>query len=117
MPPCLFDTTRYKRLSFGFCAAGSARAYYTLDSLGNVRPCNHSPTILGNIRTQSFAAIAHSTAMRAFMAARPAFCAGCALETECQGGCKAAAEACCGSVSEMDPFLRAFHTQARKPAV
>ncbi len=53
--------------------------------------------------------------MREFVAARPAFCSGCALEDECLGGCKAAAEACTGCVSEMDPFLAAFHDQARKP--
>ncbi|MFW6162260.1 MAG: radical SAM protein [Planctomycetota bacterium] len=115
MPPCLFDTERYERLTFGFCAAGTERAYYTLDPLGNVRPCNHSPTRLGNIRETSFADLAASEAMEAFMAARPAFCAGCALEEQCLGGCKAAAEACTGCVSAMDPFLAAFHDRARKP--
>ena len=54
MPPCLFDVSRYKRLTFGFCAAGTERAYYTIDPVGNVRPCNHTPTILGNIREKSF---------------------------------------------------------------
>jgi radical SAM protein with 4Fe4S-binding SPASM domain len=115
MPPCLFDTARYERLTFGFCAAGTERAYYTLDPLGNVRPCNHSPTILGNIRTASFAALAGGRAMREFAAARPDFCAGCTLEAKCLGGCKAAAEACCASVSAMDPFLQAYHTQAAHP--
>ncbi|HUU21017.1 MAG TPA: SPASM domain-containing protein, partial [Phycisphaerae bacterium] len=75
---------------------------------GNVRPCNHSPTILGNIREMPFAEMARGEAMAAFMNARPAFCAGCGLETTCQGGCKAAAEACGGSASAMDPFLAAF---------
>jgi radical SAM protein with 4Fe4S-binding SPASM domain len=117
MPPCLFDTQRYERLTFGFCAAGTQRAYYTLDPLGHVRPCNHSPTILGDIRTSSFAELADGGAMHAFMAARPDFCAGCGVEHQCQGGCKAAAEACCGSPSVMDPFLAAFHGSACRPAV
>ena len=115
MPPCLFDTKRYKRLTFGFCAAGTERAYYTLDPVGNVRPCNHSPTILGNIRQTTFAEMAAGEKMRAFMAARPAFCGGCRYELQCQGGCKAAAEACFGSASERDPFLAAFAGLARKP--
>jgi radical SAM protein with 4Fe4S-binding SPASM domain len=114
MPPCLFDTGRYKRLSFGFCAAGTERAYYTLDPLGNVRPCNHSTTILGNIRQGDFAEMAGSEAMRGFMAARPAICAGCRMEGECLGGCKASAEVCCGSTWAMDPFLAAYHSEARK---
>jgi len=113
MPPCLFDTARYKRLNFGFCAAGTERAYYTLDPLGNVRPCNHSPLILGNIREQGFWEMASSESMTEFCAARPTFCHGCQIETECQGGCKAAAEACYNSVSAKDPFLAAFHSQAK----
>ena len=115
MPPCLFDTGKYERLTFGFCAAGTERAYYTLDPLGNVRPCNHSPTILGNIREGSFWQMADSPAMRAFMAARPAFCGGCKLEMQCLGGCKAAAEACYADLSAPDPFLAAFGDQAVKP--
>jgi len=115
MPPCLFDTDRYQRLTFGFCAAGTERAYYTLDPIGNVRPCNHSPTILGNIRDGSFQEMAGGDAMRDFMSARPTFCGDCRLETECLGGCKAAAEACCGSPWEMDPFLAAYCRQADKP--
>jgi len=118
MPPCLFDTERYQRLTFGFCAAGTDRAYYTLDPLGNVRPCNHSPTILGSICTASFQELAESEMLRAFVAARPEWCSGCALEMECQGGCKAAAEACFGSAAVMDPFLAANCQRAvpRRPA-
>jgi radical SAM protein with 4Fe4S-binding SPASM domain len=114
MPPCLFDTSRYKRLSFGFCAAGTERAYYTLDPVGNVRPCNHSPTVLGNIREVSFESMCEGVVMKHFSAARPAFCSGCALEEKCLGGCKAAAEACFGDISAMDPFLNAYHSRARK---
>ena len=115
MPPCLFDTARYERLTFGFCAAGTERAYYTVDPLGNVRPCNHTPTILGNIRETPFRRMAGSPRMKDFMAARPEFCAGCKLEMTCLGGCKAAAEAACGSAWACDPFLSAFRDRAVKP--
>ncbi len=117
MPPCLFDTSKYERLTFGFCAAGTDRAYYTLDPVGNVRPCNHSTTILGNIRQKNFAELADSETMRQFMSARPTFCEGCSLEMQCLGGCKAAAEACCGSARASDPFLSAFQNQAVKVGV
>ena len=115
MPPCLFDTARYPRLGFGFCAAGTDRAYYTLDPIGNVRPCNHSTLILGNIRDTGFWEMADSAPMADFVAARPEFCAGCAMEDECLGGCKAAAEVCCGSPWQCDPFLAEFARQARRP--
>lgn len=117
MPPCLFHTARYKHLTFGFCAAGTARAYYTIDPVGYLRPCNHSPTILGNVRERNFWDLVDSRAARDFTAARPEFCAGCRLETTCLGGCKAAAEACCGDLQAMDPFLAAFAGQAVKPAM
>jgi len=115
MPPCLFNRTRFKHLQFGYCAAGTDRAYYTLDPLGNLRPCNHSPRILGNIRHESFQEMAESPRMRDFVNARPPFCSGCALEKECQGSCKAAGEACYGSPWEMEPFLRHFMGEAEKP--
>lgn len=110
MPPCLIDTARYQRLSFGFCAAGTERAYYALDPLGNVRPCNHSPLILGNIREESFWSMVDGRCMSEFCSARPEYCSGCRFERECQGGCKAAAEACYGSASAMDPFLANYRS-------
>jgi radical SAM protein with 4Fe4S-binding SPASM domain len=114
MPPCLFKTEQYKRLGFGFCAAGTARAYYTIDPLGNLRPCNHSNTILGNIRERNFWDMVDSAAMREFVAASPEFCSGCRMEKTCLGGCKAAAQVCFGGACAMDPFLAAFQGQARK---
>lgn len=115
LPPCLLDLRRYPHLGHGYCAAGTGRAYYSLDPLGNLRPCNHSPLILGNLRERSFASMARGRPMRAFLEARPDFCRGCAMERICQGGCKAAGEACAGSPCAMDPFLAAFHARARKP--
>ncbi|MCP4377953.1 MAG: radical SAM protein [bacterium] len=114
MPPCLFDHSRYKKLTFGYCAAGTDRAYYTLDPLGNVRPCNHSTTIIGNIREGDFWEMVDSATMKDFFNARPEFCAGCKLEDECLGCCKAAAEVCCGSAWQLDPFVKAFSSQAVK---
>ena len=113
MPRCLFDRSRYPHLGFGDCAAGTSRAYYTIDPLGNLRPCNHSTTILGNLTRDDFWALVESSAMRAFSTARPDFCHGCAVEETCLGGCKAAAEVCRGSVAVPDPFLEANLEQAR----
>jgi radical SAM protein with 4Fe4S-binding SPASM domain len=92
-------------LGFGFCAAGSERAYYTLDPLGNLRPCNHTHTILGNLFDEPFAALIAPERMDAFTRAIPAFCAECARRSECQGGCKAAAQVCYGSLTAEEPFL------------
>jgi len=108
VPPCLVDTTGLRRLAFGACAAGGERAYYTLDPSGRLRPCNHSPTILADLRVETFAAARASVALRTFRAARPALCDGCVLADSCQGGCKAAAEVCAGALDAPDPFLAAY---------
>jgi radical SAM protein with 4Fe4S-binding SPASM domain len=110
--PCLIDPSDYPHLSFGFCAAGSNRAYYTLDIAGNVRPCNHTPTILGNVWEEPFADIIAPERLAGFVAAAPAFCAPCARRKECQGGCKAAAQVCYGDVEAEEPFLHRNRDQA-----
>jgi len=66
--------------------------------------------ILGNIREMGFWELADSEAMADFAAARPELCLGCEFEEKCLGGCKAAAEVCCGSTWQCDPFLGAFAT-------
>jgi len=103
--PCLIDTGAYPNLNFGFCGAGTDRAYYTLDPLGNLRPCNHTPTILGNLLDESFADLIAPERMASFVEAVPEFCDPCTLRDTCQGGCKAAAQVCYGSLSAEEPFL------------
>ncbi len=103
---CLIDVSAFPHLGFGYCAAGSERAYYTIDPLGNLRPCNHSTTILGNLREQSFAELVTVERLRCFVDALPAACAACAQRSLCRGGCKAAAQACYGSLTASEPFLR-----------
>jgi len=103
--PCLIDLDAYPNLHFGFCAAGTAHAYYTLDALGNLRPCNHTPTILGNLWEESFADLVAPDRLAPFLAAVPEFCAPCVLRDKCQGGCRASAQVCYGSLAAEDPFL------------
>ncbi len=115
LPPCLVDTAPYPSVNFGFCAAGGQHAYFTLDPLGFVRPCNHTALILGNLLEQPFRRLARSPALKDFVSARPAFCIGCAVEKTCMGGCKAAAEACCGDLRACEPFLALNLDRVRRP--
>jgi radical SAM protein with 4Fe4S-binding SPASM domain len=110
--PCLVDTSAFPHLGFGFCAAGTDHAYYTLDPLGNLRPCNHTPTILGNLFHQSFVELIGTDRMGEFVRAVPPFCKSCSQRAVCQGGCKAAAQACYGSLTAEDPFLRLARERA-----
>jgi radical SAM protein with 4Fe4S-binding SPASM domain len=104
--PCLIDTTVFPHISFGYCSAGTDNAYYALDPMGNVRPCNHTDIILGNLFEQSFPDLIASGKMRDFVSAIPPFCSTCDRRLECQGGCKAAAQVCYGSLTEEEPFLK-----------
>jgi radical SAM protein with 4Fe4S-binding SPASM domain len=104
--PCLIDINRFPHLGFGFCAAGSERAYYTLDPLGNLRPCNHTDIILGNLLDRHFIDLIATERMSAFTCASPDSCMDCARLMECQGGCKASAQVCYGSLTAEEPFLR-----------
>jgi len=111
--PCLIDIVRFPHLGFGFCSAGSVRAYYTLDPLGNLRPCNHSDIILGNLFETSFADLISSRQMQTFTCAIPPFCVDCSRRDECQGGCKASAQVCYGSLEAEEPFLHFNQPLAR----
>jgi radical SAM protein with 4Fe4S-binding SPASM domain len=117
IPPCLIDPKEFSHVGFGFCAAGTDRAYYTIDPVGNVRPCNHTPTVIGNIFEKPLKEMARSEELRTFRAARPDFCGGCRLEQECLGGCKAAAEVCYGSLTACEPFLELNRGRAQKLAL
>ena len=112
VPPCVVDTTGYTHLGFGYCAAGTERAYYTVDPLGNVRMCNHSPLILGNILTTRFRDLARGALAQQFVEDVPEFCRPCRLVATCQGSCKAAAEQACGDRTCLEPFLEYNATPA-----
>jgi MoaA/NifB/PqqE/SkfB family radical SAM enzyme len=51
--PCVVDIRTYKHIQFGWCPLGGEGSYFAIDPIGDVRICNHSPTILGNIRRES----------------------------------------------------------------
>ncbi len=106
MQPCLFDFSLYPRLGSGFCSAGTERAYYTIDSLGNIRPCNHSSLVAGNFLEETLPELLAKQEMKSFANAFPTFCMPCAQRNTCLGGCKAAAEVCFGKATEIEPFLK-----------
>lgn len=104
--PCIIDTTKFKKLGFGFCSAGTEKSYYTIDSLGNLRMCNHSKLILGNLFRESFQDLISKNIVTNFISTVPTFCSQCNIKNSCLGGCKAAAEVCFGSMQEEEPFLK-----------
>ncbi|MDQ7824927.1 MAG: radical SAM protein [Candidatus Eremiobacteraeota bacterium] len=105
MPPCVFPMEKYRRVGSGFCPVGTDSAYYTIDPCGNVRPCNHSTVILGNLLEMSVKEILESPRLKVFIDAIPPFCAPCSLKETCRGSCKASAQVCYGDLMREEPFL------------
>jgi radical SAM protein with 4Fe4S-binding SPASM domain len=105
--PCLIDLEEFEHLRTGFCAAGTSRAYTTVDASGRVRPCNHTATVLGNVWEEPLREILDPARLERFTHAVPGVCSRCALVETCQGGCRAAAEVCVGRLDDPDPFLAA----------
>jgi len=103
--PCLIDMNEFDKLKFGYCPSGNDKSYFTVDSLGNIRVCNHSSTIIGNLKKQTFREIYENTFVDKFKQVIPEFCTDCNMKEICRGGCKASAEVCFGCVECNDPFL------------
>ena len=72
------------------CLAGVA--YATIDPWGNVRPCNHSPTIIGSLFEHTMHDLWHSDKMNAWRALMPTECTTCAAYAICHGGRRAVQE-------------------------
>ncbi len=112
--PCVIDVRKYENIGFGWCPLAGENAYFTIDPFGNIRICNHSPVILGNIKQDSFRDIYYKHPyVHAFRDTWPVECADCdpELKEMCGGGCKAAAEQCYNSLTHVDPFV----TLSRQP--
>jgi len=92
------------------CLAGVA--YCAVDPWGNLRPCNHSPTIVGNLLEQSLESLWHTAAMERWRDLIPAACHTCAEFPRCHGGCRALAEL---RPEQRDPLVGAPLAQARPP--
>jgi radical SAM protein with 4Fe4S-binding SPASM domain len=72
------------------CLAGVA--YVSVDPWGNLRPCAHSPTVIGSLYGKSMDELWHSEAMDAWRALMPTECTTCAAYSVCHGGCRAVQE-------------------------
>lgn len=106
--PCVVDVRKYRHLHFGWCPLAGEGSYFTVDPAGNVRICNHSGVVLGNLKRDRFRDIYYGHPyVRSFRETWPAECQGCPPELKalCCGGCKASAEQCYGTLDRVDPFV------------
>lgn len=106
-PLCLMDTTPYPHIRFSKCTTDLTGRPVTVNFNGDVRFCNHSPRILGNIYSRAIGDILTDPGINALYAPLPVECEKCTLLQRCGGGCRAASEQVYGSFSAMDPIMEA----------
>jgi radical SAM protein with 4Fe4S-binding SPASM domain len=109
IPPCLIRLERYRWVKFGFCSVGTHTPNITVDALGNVRSCNLSSNVLGNIVDVDWPAIHAQPYLHTFKQQVPDMCRGCAYEKSCQGGCKESGFATYGDLRAPEPFVAQAH--------
>lgn len=105
IPPCLIPHERYPSVRFGHCSTGTDAPNLTVDVAGNVRSCNLSSGVLGNLATQEWAEIREHAYLRSFRQRIPDMCRGCRHEQSCNGGCKESAFATFGDHTHPEPLL------------
>jgi len=106
--PCVVDVRQFTHVNFGWCPLAGEYSAFVIDPAGNIRICEHSPVILGNIKRDRFRDIFHHPYVESFRTTWPKECGDCepALKNMCRGGCKAAAAQAYGSFTHVDPFVR-----------
>jgi radical SAM protein with 4Fe4S-binding SPASM domain len=104
-PDCLLDPSDYPNILFGHCSDNVLHKPITMDINGNIRVCNHSPVIAGNIYKQHINEILYSPYVSSWNEIVPEYCADCNKWENCRGGCRAASEQCGLGLGHVDPVL------------
>jgi len=105
IPLCIVgDKTRYKHIAVGsLCAAGSE--FFVIGPAGEVRVCNHSPRVLGNIMNENFIEDVAYWTKFAERKYKPAPCHGCHFIDLCDCGCREVANIVNGSPCALDTCI------------
>lgn len=104
-PLCFLDTALYPHIQFTKCSTDLIGRPVTVNYDGDVRFCNHSPRVLGNIYSRPISDILQDPDINALYAGMPSECSHCHLLERCGGGCRAASEQLYGTFSRKDPII------------
>ena len=104
-PFCIIDPKDYLNLQFGSCPAEARYKPITVDLNGDMRLCNHSPIVVGNIFTTDIYELLDSDYARSWAELKPSFCSDCTKFDDCLGGCRAASEQLQKTLLDIDPII------------
>ncbi|MBN2681740.1 MAG: radical SAM protein [Bacteroidales bacterium] len=104
-PLCLLNPTDFPQIGFTSCSSNILNKPLTLDIEGNMRICNHSPIIIGNIYENKIEEILENDYLKKWTEIVPDFCSNCNIFNKCLGGCRAASEQMGLGLESVDPIL------------
>ncbi len=107
-PLCVLDPADYVNIGTQSCSANVDNMPVTLDIDGNVRICNHSPVVIGNIHEQKPGEIFESGYIKSWKTVKPGYCSNCMKWDHCFGGCRAASEQIGTGLGSPDPIITMF---------
>jgi radical SAM protein with 4Fe4S-binding SPASM domain len=105
-PVCYINPSDFPSIRFSHCGLKINRMPVTMDIEGNLRICNHSPVIMGNIFKDKLENIFESEYTKKWENTVPDICSGCKEYYRCFGGCRAASEQMGLSLEQADPMIR-----------
>lgn len=104
-PICLLNPVEYPGIRFTSCSSNFNNRPVAISFKGDVRFCNHSPFVLGNIWNRNINNILNDETINAHYSSIPESCSRCELYSQCKGGCRAASEQVYGSFDIVDPIM------------
>ncbi len=105
VPPCVIDHADYPHVRFGGCPIGTEAQELAIGPRGELRSCTLHAEVVGDARTEPFAALLDAPALARYRDVTPEFCAPCPHRRSCLGGCGAAAASVLGDPRGLDPFV------------
>ena len=104
-PMCVLNPEDYPNIMFSHCSTDLSHRPLTVNYKGEVRFCNHSPRVLGNIYDKTIAEIVTDCQSDGYFDNIPTPCDTCKLWSRCRGGCRAASEQLYGTFDKVDPIV------------
>ena len=104
-PMCVLSPRDYSNITFTHCTTDLRSRPLTVNYRGDVRFCNHSPRVMGNIHKEPLSKILERETLDGYYNNIPDRCSACELWSRCRGGCRAASEQLYGTFDLADPVL------------
>jgi radical SAM protein with 4Fe4S-binding SPASM domain len=113
-PHCVVNPKNFRKIAFTNCSADLMNRPLTVTASGDLRFCNHSPSVLGNVTETPISKILEKAQLEMGEFNVPDFCSDCKLYEKCLGGCRAAAEQIVGTLCEVDPIVHQDSKQQKE---